>query len=71
MCQAPVGDGVVRRCRYEPARACQSRHATSNLVPGQDVAALTLVPLGPDGTVTVRRSAATHVVVDVVGVVHR
>lgn len=41
--------------------------STSNLVPGQDVAALTLVPVGADGTVTVRRSTATHVVVDVVG----
>jgi hypothetical protein len=43
--------------------------STGNLAPGHDVAALTLVPLAPDGTVSVRRSTASHVVVDVVGVV--
>lgn len=43
--------------------------STSNLVPGQDIAALTLVPLAADGTVTVRRAGATHVIVDVVGAV--
>ncbi len=42
----------------------------SNLVPGQDVAALTLVPLAPDGTATVRRNGATHLVVDVAGTVN-
>lgn len=43
--------------------------SSSNLVPGQDIAALTLVPLAPDGTVTVRRVGAAHVIVDVVGAV--
>ncbi len=43
--------------------------SAANLVPGQDVAALTLARLAPDGTVRVHRSAASHVVVDLVGVV--
>lgn len=43
--------------------------STSNLAPGADIAALTLVPLAPDGTITVRRNGVTHVLVDVVGAV--